>query len=373
MPSCWFCFSNRIVSSCLCVCVETADSNGISLTADLAGSGNVQGVLGLTYCDVFITFLNAVQGICGWDVWPSCYLCFRRLTQVFSVWMRKNMTASYIQMMSCYKQVEQEEWDVWSAEAHTDAPVSLVFAVAVLCVSTFLVCMCLLLFISSLLIFYSLIYFVSSLFFLSRFVPYLISFSGSSYLFSASLISSRLWFHLVSSHLVFLHFSNHLFSFSSCLFHSSLVSHLLCLVVSVSCSLLNPHLVFFASCFHLFSRFIFFISSYVFLVSSNQVSYFLLSNLVSCLVSYACILSLFSFQIIWFLLLSRPFWSSLTSCLSCSLFLTFLVLFVSHLVSFQLVFWTFNFSEPRHMSHLFSFYFYHLILCVLSFSCSLLF
>ncbi len=31
----------------LWVCVETADSNGISLTADLTGSGNVQGVLGL--------------------------------------------------------------------------------------------------------------------------------------------------------------------------------------------------------------------------------------------------------------------------------------------------------------------------------------
>lgn len=148
---------------------------------------------------------------------------------------------------------------MWSAVAHTDAHVSLVaqcgFAVAVLCVFTFF----------SLCVSHH-FYFLSP-YFLSQFILlYFIPFDFSHVLshISSHLLAHHISFHLVSSllvsdfiwsnfslsfftfHIICLFFSSFL---SSGLFHSSLFSHLLCLVVSVSCSLLIPHLVSFTSCF----------------------------------------------------------------------------------------------------------------------------
>ncbi len=137
----------------------------------------------------------------------------------------------------------------------------------------------------------------SSLFFLSRFVPYLISFLAhhiSFQLVSSRLVSGFIWSRLILSFFTFqiICFSSLLVSFILVLSHVFFVLQSLSLVL---CSILI--LSFLPHAFHLFS-FHFFHLVLVFLVSSNQVSYFLLSNLVSCLVSYGCILSLFSFQII---------------------------------------------------------------------------
>lgn len=176
-------------------------------------------------------FLNVLQSICGWDILPSCYLCFGRLTQVFSVWMWQNMTASCIWMKSCYKRVEQEWWDVWS---HTEAHVSLVahcgFAVAISCVLD-LCSLHLSILVSSLsrLISYSCISFYLSLFsgLTSRLLTHRL-YSHLLCLFSFSLISACLSSLFKSS---LFSFSFLLFILSSRLFYSSLVS---CLSLGVS-------------------------------------------------------------------------------------------------------------------------------------------
>ncbi len=153
---------------------------------------------------------------------------FRRLTQVYSVWMRKNIAALCIQMMSCYKQVEQEGWAVFIRKGQVCFLLfsSLLFSSLFLfSLSFFLFLLYSTLLYSTLLystLLYSTLYYSTRLVSCLHFLTFLVLFSSLIYSYIVSLPHNVLFYCLLS--LVF-----------TCLSFSHLVSYLLIMSCLLSC------------------------------------------------------------------------------------------------------------------------------------------